>query len=49
MGPFGMPWGLFIIYVLSGPGWLLFAEIVFRTKWWKKQMETYFPEDKQDK
>lgn len=42
MGPFGIPWPIFIIELLAGPGALIVAIIILKTKWWKDLTEYYF-------
>lgn len=42
MGPFGLPWPIVIIYLLSTIGMLLFSEVIIRSKKWRKKAEMYF-------
>ncbi|MBP3372383.1 MAG: hypothetical protein J6L88_07640 [Clostridia bacterium] len=42
MGPFGMPWSIFVMYALGTVGVLVLAEIWMRSKKFKNLLEFYF-------
>lgn len=42
MGPLGIPWGLFWLEMLAGPGMLIIAGVLIKSRWWKNITEYYF-------
>lgn len=42
MGLYGVPWLLVGLEVLAGPGMLLIAVIMIKSRWWKNLTEYYF-------
>ena len=42
MGPFGIPWTAFLVYLAGTIGMLVLGEIIVHSKKWKDAAEYYF-------
>lgn len=42
MGPFGIPWNTFCLFLFGVVGCPVIAELIIRSKWWKEKSEYYW-------
>lgn len=42
MGPFGIPWPIASIYIVTFIGVPIVVEVLLRSKWWKKSSDYYY-------
>ena len=48
MGPFGLSWAMFILYLIAVPGMIILSWVFPETKWWKKLEDEFFSWNTED-